>query len=50
MGLGEYMRHFLKKRNKLVRVTVTVVWTVMNLVVTEVGSWYSLEREEVRGP
>jgi len=36
-GLGEYMRNFLKKKDRLVRVTVTVVRTVMNLVEMEVG-------------
>lgn len=37
-GLGEYMRHFLRKKDRLERVTVTVVRTVMNLVEMEVGS------------
>ena len=34
--LGEYMRHFLEKKDGLVRVTMTVVRTVMNLVEMEV--------------
>lgn len=47
--LGEYMRLFSREKTELVRVTVTVVRTVVILVETEsLGS--SSTREEVKGP